>query len=91
MAIGAGVGAVVGAVSGGILENIFKSQLFLKYECNSDFNEDTEDEKILKNLITTVNELIDINRQVVNEIEEVKEIKEQQNEIVTILEEDIRV
>ncbi|CAK5110256.1 unnamed protein product [Meloidogyne enterolobii] len=57
---------------------------------NPDFNEDTDDEKILKNLITTVNELIDINRQVVNEIEEVKEIKEQQNEIVTILEEDNR-
>uniref|UniRef100_A0A915LXQ1 t-SNARE coiled-coil homology domain-containing protein n=1 Tax=Meloidogyne javanica TaxID=6303 RepID=A0A915LXQ1_MELJA len=57
---------------------------------NKKYKEDTEDERIIKKLITTVDELIDINKQVVNEIEEVKEIKEQQNEIVTILEEDNR-
>nr|CAD2195864.1 unnamed protein product [Meloidogyne enterolobii] len=90
---GVGLGGL-GGVAAGAIAGAFKtfSNLYCSQDMNgnSDFNEDTEDEKILKNLITTVNELIDINRQVVNEIEEVKEIKEQQNEIVTILEEDNR-
>uniref|UniRef100_A0A915LH39 t-SNARE coiled-coil homology domain-containing protein n=1 Tax=Meloidogyne javanica TaxID=6303 RepID=A0A915LH39_MELJA len=72
-------------------ENIeLKRKLNYLMNENKKYKEDTEDERIIKNLITTVNELIDINKQVVNEIEEVKELKEQQNEIVTILEEDNR-